>query len=147
MRRFWTPHGPMVEWRSFSTSNSIWCSSYRHFLCMQFTVHSLIVYWLGYHQILKIPDYEKKIIYIHTNLQFVDFRHFCDFFHSSYTGFPLGLENLEILKKWEGIFQSGKSQGILNRLEKSGKSQGKSYKILENSGNLKLILFDIFSDI
>ena len=49
-------------------------------------------------------------------------------------GFPLGLENLE---KWEGIFQSGKSQGILNRLEKSGKSQGKSHKILENSGNLK----------
>ena len=33
------------------------------------------------------------------------------------TGFPLGLENLQ---KWEGIFQSGKSQGILNRLEKSG---------------------------
>ena len=32
---------------------------------------------------------------------------------------PLGLENLE---EWEGIFQSGKSQGILNRLEKSGKS-------------------------
>ena len=47
-------------------------------------------------------------------------------FHS---GFPLGLENLE---KWEGIFQSGKSQGILNRLEKSGKSQGKPHKILEN---------------
>ena len=45
------------------------------------------------------------------------------------TGFPLGLENLE---KWEGIFQSGKSQGILMRLEKSGKSQGKSHKILEN---------------
>ena len=44
-------------------------------------------------------------------------------------GFPLGLENLE---KWEGIFQSGKSQGILNRLEKSGKSQEKSHKILEN---------------
>ena len=52
-------------------------------------------------------------------------------------GFPLGLENLENLEKWEGIFQSGKSQGILNRLEKSGKSQGKSHKILENSGNLK----------
>ena len=47
----------------------------------------------------------------------------------NYTGFPLRLENLE---KWEGIFQSGKSQGILNRLEKSGKSQGKSHKILEN---------------
>ena len=52
-----------------------------------------------------------------------------------YSGFPLGLENLE---KWEGIFQSWKSQGILNRLEKSGKSQGilsrleKSGEILEN---------------
>ena len=34
------------------------------------------------------------------------------------TGFPLGLENLE---KWEGVFQSGKRQGILNRLEKLGK--------------------------
>ena len=56
------------------------------------------------------------------------------FFHSllDITGFPLGLENLENLEKWEGIFQSGKSQGILNRLEKSGKSQGKSHKILEN---------------
>ena len=43
------------------------------------------------------------------------------------TGFPLGLENLE---KWEGIFQSGKSQGILNRLEKSG-------KITQNTGKLK----------
>ena len=48
------------------------------------------------------------------------------------SGFPLGLENLENLEKWEGIFQSGKSQGILMRLEKSGKSQGKSHKILEN---------------
>ena len=55
----------------------------------------------------------------------------------SRSGFPLGLENLENLEKWEGIFQSGKSQGILNRLEKSGKSQGKSHKILENSGNLR----------
>ena len=35
------------------------------------------------------------------------------------TGFPRGLENLG---KWEGIFQSGKSQR-------------KSHKILENSGN------------
>ena len=48
------------------------------------------------------------------------------------TGFPLGLEKLENLEKWEGIFQSGKSQGILNRLEKSGKSQGKPHQILEN---------------
>ena len=46
------------------------------------------------------------------------------------TGFPLGLENLENLEKWEGIFQSGKSQGILNRLEKSG-------KIAQNTGKLR----------
>ena len=39
------------------------------------------------------------------------------------------------------------SQGILNRLEKSGKSQGKPHKMLENSGNLKYILFDTFNDI
>ena len=45
----------------------------------------------------------------------------------SYTGFPLGLENLE---NWEGIFQSGKSQGILNKLEKSG-------KITQNTGKLR----------
>ena len=40
------------------------------------------------------------------------------------SGFPLGLE------KWEGIFQSGKSQGILNRLEKLG-------KITQNTGKLR----------
>ena len=34
----------------------------------------------------------------------------------THSGFPLGLENLENLEKWEGIFQSGKGQGILNRL-------------------------------
>ena len=59
----------------------------------------------------------------------------CDFpwlFQSA--GFPFGLENLE---KWEGIFQSGKSQEILNRLEKSGKSQGKPHKILENWDKLR----------
>ena len=47
--------------------------------------------------------------------------------------FPPGLENLE---KWEGIFQSGKSQGILLKiLEKSEKNYtGKLKKILEKSG-------------
>ena len=34
------------------------------------------------------------------------------------------------LEKWEGIFQSGKSQGILNRLEKSGKTT-------QNTGKLR----------
>ena len=33
-------------------------------------------------------------------------------------------------KKWEDFFQSGKSQGILNRLEKSG-------KIIQNTEKLK----------
>ena len=46
------------------------------------------------------------------------------------TGFPLGLENLDNLENWEGIFQSGKSQGVLNRLEKSG-------KITQNTGKLR----------
>ena len=48
-------------------------------------------------------------------------------YHHGLAGFPLGLENLE---KWEGIFQSGKSQGILNRLEKSGKTT-------QNTGKLR----------
>ena len=47
--------------------------------------------------------------------------------HFICTGFPLGLENLE---KWEGIFQLGKSQGILTRLGKSG-------KITQNTGKLR----------
>ena len=47
---------------------------------------------------------------------------------SKAAGFPLGLENLE---KWEGIFQSGKSQGILNRLEKSGKTTPNTGKLRE----------------
>ena len=41
-------------------------------------------------------------------------------------GFPLGLENLE---KWEGIFQSGKSQGIF---DETGKVRENHIKILEN---------------
>ena len=45
-------------------------------------------------------------------------------YDQGFTGFPLGLE------KWEGIFQSGKSQGILTRLEKSG-------KITQNTGKLR----------
>ena len=49
------------------------------------------------------------------------------------SGFPLGLENLE---KWEGIFQSGKSQGILNRLEKSGKITQNTGKLMEFKINI-----------
>ena len=63
------------------------------------------------------------------------------------SGFPLGLEKLENLEKWEGIFQSGKSQGILNRLEKSGKSQGKPHKILENWGHFRKNYLLFFNDI
>ena len=48
-------------------------------------------------------------------------------------GFPLRLENLE---KWEGIFQSGKSQGILNRQEKSGKITQNTEKFREFQTNL-----------
>ena len=36
-------------------------------------------------------------------------------------------------EKWEGIFQSGKSRGILNRLEKSG-------QITQNTGKIQGIL-------
>ena len=49
------------------------------------------------------------------------------------TGFPLGLENLE---KWEGVFQSGKSRGIFNRLEKSG-------KITQNTGKMRKFQINI----
>ena len=47
--------------------------------------------------------------------------------------FPPGLEIGENLEKWEGIFQSGKSEGILSRLEKSRINQGILLKILEKS--------------
>ena len=43
--------------------------------------------------------------------------------------------------KWEGIFQSGKSQGILSRLEKSGNFTQNRGKIRKNyAGKLKTIL-------
>ena len=48
--------------------------------------------------------------------------------------FPLGLENLE---KWEGIFQSWKSQGSLPKiLEKSEKIYWKIEKYWKSQGNL-----------
>ena len=52
------------------------------------------------------------------------------------SGFPLGLENLENLEKWEGILQSGKGQGILIRLEKSGKITQNTGKIWEFQTNI-----------
>ena len=57
------------------------------------------------------------------------------------TGFPLRLENLE---KWESIFQSGKSQGILNRLEKLEKmtqNTGKFSKFQKKYYLLFLVIF------
>ena len=42
--------------------------------------------------------------------------------------FPPGLEIRENLEKCESIFQSGKSQGILSRLEKSGNFYSKYWK-------------------
>ena len=58
--------------------------------------------------------------------------------YTHFPGFPLGLENLE---KWEGIFQSGKSQGILNRLEKSGKITQKTEKVWEFQKNFICYFF------
>ena len=46
------------------------------------------------------------------------------------TWFPLGLGNLD---KWESIFQSGKSQGILLRVVKSGNFTQNTGKIRKNN--------------
>ena len=54
-----------------------------------------------------------------------------------YTGFPLGLENLG---KWEGIFQSGKSQEIFNRLEKSRENHTKYWKTWQISDKCYLLV-------
>ena len=59
-------------------------------------------------------------------------------------GFPLGLENLENLEKWEGIFQSGKSQGILSRLEKSGKTTQNTGKLREFEINIIWYFYILF---
>ena len=57
------------------------------------------------------------------------------------TWFPPGLEIRENLEKWEGIFQSGKSQGILSRLEKSENFTQNTGKIGKNyTGKLRRIL-------
>ena len=48
-------------------------------------------------------------------------------------GFPLKLENIE---NWEGIFPLGKSQQILNRLEKSGKITQNTEKVREFQTNV-----------
>ena len=57
------------------------------------------------------------------------------------SGFSLRLENLE---KWEGIFQSGKSQGILIRLETSGKIPQTTGKFREFQTNINYYFLVIF---
>ena len=47
-----------------------------------------------------------------------------------YAGLTLSLE------KWEGFFQSGKSQGIFSRLEKSGKIIRTTAKVKEFQMNV-----------
>ena len=47
------------------------------------------------------------------------------------------------MRKWEGIFQSGKSQGILNRLEKSRKTHTQNTgKVREFPTNVTDILMN-----
>ena len=78
--------------------------------------------------------------------QSTSFWHFRDTYLADFrqAGFPLGLENLENLEKWEGIFQSGKSQGILNRLEKSGKITQNTGKLGEFEINIILYFYILF---
>ena len=52
------------------------------------------------------------------------------------TGFPLGLENLENLEKWEGIFQSGIFEKSGN-FEQTVKVRAKSGKTTQNTGKLR----------
>ena len=57
---------------------------------------------------------------------------------SDVTGIPLGQENLE---KWECIFQSGKSKGILNRPEKVRENHSKYWKSQGISDKCYLLFF------
>ena len=59
----------------------------------------------------------------------------CSLIREISPGFPFGLENLE------------SCQGNVRELPTDWKNQGKSHKILENSGNFKQLLFVIFGDI
>ena len=95
------------------------------FCFVQFCFH-VIVIWIGYFQRPKNVTNNDSVSYLAHDLVL--------------TGFPLGLENLE---KWEGIFQSGKSQtGKVREIHtKYWKTQGiwdKYYLIF---------LYIIFSDI
>ena len=57
---------------------------------------------------------------------------------SDVTGIPLGQENLE---KWECIFQSGESKGILNRPEKVRENHSKYWKSQGISDKCYLLFF------
>ena len=48
------------------------------------------------------------------------------------SGFPLTLEKLESLEKWEKFFQSGKSQGILEFHQKVREKSGNFLSVREN---------------
>ena len=67
-------------------------------------------------------------------LQFPPYRASSESSPPSPAGFPLGLE------KWEGIFQSGKDQGIFA----DWKSEGKSQEILEISDKYYFLFLVIF---
>ena len=60
---------------------------------------------------------------------------------SDVTGIPLGQENLV---KWECIFQSGKSKGILNRPEKVRENHSKYWKSQGISDKCYLLFLVIF---
>ena len=51
---------------------------------------------------------------------------------------------LQILGKWKGIFQLGKSQEILNRLEKSSKISQNTGKVREFHTNIVYYFLVIF---
>ena len=53
-------------------------------------------------------------------------------FHYTLPGFPLTLEKLENLEKWEKFFQSGKSQGILKFYQKVREFYMSQGKVREN---------------
>ena len=52
-------------------------------------------------------------------------------------GFPLTLEKLENLEKWEKFFQSGKSQGILEFHQKVREKSGNFLSVREKSGKIR----------
>ena len=68
-----------------------------------------------------------------------------EIYYCNIAGFPLRMDKLENLEKWEGVFQTGKSRGILNRLEKSGKITQNTGKIREFQTNIICYFSVIFN--